>query len=301
MAAAIAPGRKRSSSPATALSRDRRAPRRSRARDRRAPARPSGAAARPAAVSSTDGRRGGTAARADNPPAPAPACWRRGADAECIRTPRETLVFGDRDEDPQARERRAPICGARRGRRRERWETRPAAAGAGGAAAPFFRRWIWRFATGRTLLIIRRSTDHTPPGAAGLRIEPRGDPPSLGNARRRGCAVPSATLNSPSALLTACIAHTLTMALEPSPRNPRHRRALMNASRLVSLAAALVITATEAAFFSLPLHTPSLNAVAAPVASHRSGRRVAGGRRHGTPSFVKDRKGPHRSAGRDAR
>jgi len=41
----------------------------------------------------------------------------------------------------------------------------------------------------------------------------------------------------------------------------------MNASRLVSLAAALVITATEAVFFSLPLHTPSLNAVAAPVAA----------------------------------
>src|ERR1700733_9077344 len=79
---------------------------------------------------------------------------------------------------------------------------------------------------------------------------------------RRGCAIPSATLNAPSALLTACIPHTLTISLEPSPRNPRHRRALMNASRLVSLAAALVITATEAAFFSLPLH-----AVAAPVAS----------------------------------
>jgi len=41
----------------------------------------------------------------------------------------------------------------------------------------------------------------------------------------------------------------------------------MNASRLVSLAAALVITATEAAFFSLPLHAQPLHAVAAPVAS----------------------------------
>ena len=44
----------------------------------------------------------------------------------------------------------------------------------------------------------------------------------------------------------------------------------MNASRLVSLAAALVITATEAVFFSLPLHTPSMNAVAAPVAASAS-------------------------------
>src|SRR3984885_1908798 len=48
----------------------------------------------------------------------------------------------------------------------ERWETRPAAAGGGGAVAPFFRRWVSRVTTGHTLLIIRRSTDHTPPGAA---------------------------------------------------------------------------------------------------------------------------------------
>jgi hypothetical protein len=42
----------------------------------------------------------------------------------------------------------------------------------------------------------------------------------------------------------------------------------MNASRLVSLAAALVITATEwAVFFSLPLHAQSLPAVTTPVAS----------------------------------
>ena len=39
----------------------------------------------------------------------------------------------------------------------------------------------------------------------------------------------------------------------------------MNASRLVILAAALVITASEwAAFSSLPLHTQSLRLVAAP-------------------------------------
>ena len=42
----------------------------------------------------------------------------------------------------------------------------------------------------------------------------------------------------------------------------------MNASRLVSFAAALVITATEwVAFSSLPLHTQSLRVVAAPVSS----------------------------------
>jgi hypothetical protein len=44
----------------------------------------------------------------------------------------------------------------------------------------------------------------------------------------------------------------------------------MNASRLVSLAAALVITASEAAFFSLPLHPQSLHAVATPVAATAS-------------------------------
>ena len=42
----------------------------------------------------------------------------------------------------------------------------------------------------------------------------------------------------------------------------------MNASRLVSLVAAIVITATEwAAFSSLPLHAQSLPVVAAPVSS----------------------------------
>jgi hypothetical protein len=42
----------------------------------------------------------------------------------------------------------------------------------------------------------------------------------------------------------------------------------MNASRLVSLAAALVITATEwAGFSSLPLHAQAVQAVAAPKAS----------------------------------
>ncbi len=41
----------------------------------------------------------------------------------------------------------------------------------------------------------------------------------------------------------------------------------MNDSRLVSLTAALVITATEwAAFSSLPLHTQAVQAAAAPVA-----------------------------------
>ncbi len=42
----------------------------------------------------------------------------------------------------------------------------------------------------------------------------------------------------------------------------------MNASRLVSLVAAIIITATEwAAFSSLPLHARSLPVVAAPVSS----------------------------------
>jgi hypothetical protein len=41
----------------------------------------------------------------------------------------------------------------------------------------------------------------------------------------------------------------------------------MNVSRVVSLAAALVITATEwAAFSALPLHTQAVQAAAAPVA-----------------------------------
>jgi hypothetical protein len=42
----------------------------------------------------------------------------------------------------------------------------------------------------------------------------------------------------------------------------------MNVSRLVSLVAALLITATEwAAFFSVPLHAQAVHAAAAPVAS----------------------------------
>jgi hypothetical protein len=82
------------------------------------------------------------------------------------------------------------------------------------------------------------------------------------------CAIPSAALNGPSALLTARIPQTRTIALESSPPSFRRRRAIINTSRLVSFAAALVITATEwIAFSSLPLHTQSLRVVAAPIAS----------------------------------
>src|SRR5580700_1960287 len=71
----------------------------------------------------------------------------------------------------------------------ERWETRPAPAGAGGAAAPFFRRLPSRFATVRSLINHLSAAPIIRAWCAGSAIEPRGRRQSLGMTARR--AVPS--------------------------------------------------------------------------------------------------------------